>query len=209
LVTSSHTDANSDADTDADNSDTVTAIEMKKSDEHLDINSDIETDTEADGSDTETITGIETKKPREHIDSAFECKAGTSPRTSGASLAVDSEVTVSSVTDDATPEKGIRRSHRKTRKSIAGTGTAECGIQKKKHASARRTELFEFSRLGDIRRGADGRIEYEIHWKPTWGILRDLEGSLALEEAMELTAMAYGPSTWTEVMRKFANPDSD
>jgi hypothetical protein len=163
LVTSSDTDTNSDTDTDADNSDTVTAIEMKESHEHLNISSDTDTDTEADDSDTATITEIETKNPREHIDSAFKCKAGASPRTSGASLAVDSEVKASSVTDDATPDKGIRRCDRNITKSTAGTGPAECGIQKKKHASARRTELFEFSRLGDIRRGADGRIEYEIH----------------------------------------------
>jgi hypothetical protein len=205
-------DINTNNDTEADDSgidtitevddsdvDIVTDIEIKRSHEHLDINTD--NDTEANDSDTDTITGIE-MNCREPLDSAPECNAGSSPLVRGAilavdfeatsssvadnaktqkeirqrdqrshipfdlsgvaSLAVDSENTASSVANKATTEMGVRRSHRRTRKNTADTSISEHGIQKKKRASSGRRQLFDFSRIGDVRQRADGQIEYEI-----------------------------------------------
>lgn len=73
--------------------------------------------------------------------------------------------------------------------------SAVAGSKEKKHASGR-GQLYEYSRLGQVREGANGRIYYKIHWKPTWGILDDLQGDMALEEAKELTIKEFDQDTW-------------
>lgn len=207
-----------DTDDDDSDTDTITGIEMKNSCERLDsalncnagasprirvatlVDLENTASSVAGNAATEKDIRQSDQNPLIHID-----------LTRLASPSIDSQNTAPSVADNSTTEKEIQQSHRRTSKNPAGTGRAEGGIQKKqkKRASVGRKTLFEFSRLGQLRRGADRRIQYEIHWEPTWGTLEDFEGSEALNRARELTVGVYGSETWAEEMRKSGHLESN
>ena len=106
------------------------------------------------------------------------------------------------VADDEETTGRIQRSNQKRKKNTTRTtGSGEHRIQKKR-ASVSRRQVFEYSRLGAIREGVDGRIQFKICWKPTWGTLEDLRGTRALKEAEELIVNEYDEVTWDEEMRR-------
>ncbi|OAQ60167.1 casein kinase 1, delta [Pochonia chlamydosporia 170] len=94
-----------------------------------------------------------------------------------------------------------KKASKRAKKTPGGTGSGQNRVQKK-HASSGRGQFFEYSRLGSVREGLDGRIEFKIYWKPTWGTLEDLRGARALKEAEVLTVNYYDQDIWDEEMRK-------
>lgn len=155
----------------------------------------------------DSVTGSGSQNPCERFDPALEHDLGGSDSNSG-----DMARTVSPETDlkggsmcaadDEATTGGTQRSHQKGTRNTSGvTGCNQHCVQKK-CASVRRRQIFEYSRLGAVREGADGRIQFMICWKTTWGSLEDPRGTRALKEAEELTINDYDQYTWDEETRR-------
>lgn len=156
----------------------------------------------------DSVTGSGSQSPRERFDSALEHDLGGPDSHSGdmTSRTVSPETDLKGApmcaADDEATTGGTQWSHQKGGRNKSGvTGYNQHRVQKK-GASVRRRQIFEYSRLGAVRKGADGRIQFMICWKPTWGSLEDLRGTRALKEAEELTINDYDQYTWDEEMRR-------
>ncbi|KAK9444490.1 hypothetical protein VB005_02244 [Metarhizium brunneum] len=156
----------------------------------------------------DSVPGIDPQNSREHLQSVLESGLGGSDLDSRdmASRTVRPETDLESATigvaDNEETTGRIQRSNHKTRKNTTrSTGSGEHRIQKKR-ASVSRSRVLEYSSLGAIREGVDGRIQFKICWKPTWGTLEDLRGTRALKEAEELVVNEYDKVTWDEEMRR-------
>ncbi|KAF5127275.1 hypothetical protein E5D57_008205 [Metarhizium anisopliae] len=163
----------------------------------------------------DSIPGIDPQKSREHLQYVHENGLGGSDLDSGdmtsrtVSPETDLEGATIRVADDEETTGRIQRSNQKRKESTPRTtGSGEHRIQKQR-ASVSRRQVFEYSRLGAIREGVDGRIQFKICWKPTWGTLEDLRGTRALKEAEELTVNEYDEDTWDEEMRKYGHFNLD
>lgn len=158
------------------------------------------------------VPGIDPQNSREHLHSVLENGLGGSDLDSGditsrtVSPETDMEGDTIRVADDEETTGRAQRSNQKRKKNTTRTtGSGEHRIQKKR-ASVSRRQVFEYSRLGAIREGVDGRIQFKICWKPTWGTLEDLQGTRALKEAEDLTVNEYDEDTWDEEMCRSGRP---
>lgn len=154
------------------------------------------------------VPGFDAQNSREHLQSVLESGLGgpdldsrdMTSRT--VSPETDLEGATIRVADDEETTGTIQRSNQKRKKNTPRTtDSGEYRIQKKR-ASVSRRQVFEYSRLGAIREGVNGRIQFKICWKPTWGTLEDLRGTRALKEAEELILNEYDEVTWDEEMRR-------
>ncbi|KID61803.1 uncharacterized protein G6M90_00g113170 [Metarhizium brunneum] len=156
----------------------------------------------------DAVPGIDPQSSCEHLQSVLKNGVGGSNLDSGDMISrivspeADLEGATIRVADDEETTGRIRRSNQKRKyNTTRTTGSGEHRIQKKR-ASVSGRQVFEYSRLGAIREGVDGRIQFKICWKPTWGTLEDLRGSRALKEAEELIINKYDKDTWDEEMNK-------
>ncbi|KAF5126294.1 hypothetical protein E5D57_010990 [Metarhizium anisopliae] len=154
------------------------------------------------------VTSIDPQNSREHLQSVLESGLGGSDLDSRdmtsrtVSPETDMKAATICVADNEWITGRIQRGNQKRKKNTTRTtGSGEHRIQKKRALVSRR-QVFEYSRLGAIREGVDGRIQFKICWKPTWGTLEDLRGTRALKEAEELTVNEYDEYTWDEEMRR-------
>lgn len=130
-----------------------------------------------------------------------------SPRSGTIKRETDSAGAMMGATDDAvTAGSACQSDQKRTKKTPGGTGSGQNRVQKK-HASSGRRQFFEFSRLGAVREGVDGRIEFKICWKPTWGTLEDLQGFKALAEARVLTINEYSQARWDDEIESSGHVD--
>ncbi|EFY90705.1 hypothetical protein MAC_03285 [Metarhizium acridum CQMa 102] len=155
----------------------------------------------------DSVPGIDPQSPREHLQSVLKNGLGGSDLDSGdmtsrtVSPETDLEVAPIRVADDKKTTGRIQRSNQKRKENTPrNTSSRERRIQKKR-ASVSRRQVFDYSRLEAIREGVDGRIQFKICWKPTWGTLEDLRGTRALKEAEELIVNEYDKVKWDEEMR--------
>ncbi|KZZ88814.1 hypothetical protein AAL_08015 [Moelleriella libera RCEF 2490] len=63
-------------------------------------------------------------------------------------------------------------------------------------AASVESKFYEFYHLGQSKEAPDGRLMFEVFWKPTWVYLDDLEGRQALLKAKTLTVGKYGLERW-------------
>ncbi|KAF5132802.1 hypothetical protein E5D57_003424 [Metarhizium anisopliae] len=154
----------------------------------------------------DSVPGIDPQNSREHLQSVLKSGLGGSHLDSRdmtsrtISPETDLEGATIRVADNEETTGRIQRSNQKRKKNTTRTtDSGEHRIQKKR-ASVSRRQVFEYSRLGAIREGVDGRIQFKICWKPTWGTLEDLQGTRALKEAEDLMVNEYDEDTWNEEM---------
>ncbi|EFY90667.1 hypothetical protein MAC_03249 [Metarhizium acridum CQMa 102] len=154
----------------------------------------------------DSVPGIDPQNSREHLQSVLESGLGGTDLDSRdmtsrtISPETDLEGATIRVADGEETTGRIQRGNQKRKKNTRRTtGSGEHRIGKKR-ASVSRRQVFEYSRLGAIRSGVEGRIQFRIYWKPTWGTLEDLRGTRALKEAEELIVNEYDEVTWDEEM---------
>lgn len=163
----------------------------------------------------DSVPGIDLQNSREHLQCVLKNGLGGSDLGSGdmtsrtVSPETDLEGATVRVADDEQTTGRIQQSNQMRKNNTTrSTSSGEHRIQKKR-ASVSRRQVFEYSRLGAIREGVNGRLQFKIYWKPTWGTLEDLRGTRALKEAEELTVNEYDEDTWHEEMRKYGHFNLD
>ncbi|KAH6881128.1 hypothetical protein B0T10DRAFT_140882 [Thelonectria olida] len=100
------------------------------------------------------------------------------------------------------PSDGQPQETLPSNKTLGGKrhGQAAAGRVRKKRASTRRGQEYEFLRLGGVRR--QGRkTQYKVFWAPTWMTLADLRGQRAFEEAGDLVTKEFGRDEWEKEAR--------
>ncbi|QLI63477.1 uncharacterized protein G6M90_00g027880 [Metarhizium brunneum] len=154
----------------------------------------------------DSVPGSDPQNSRERLQSVLESGLGGSDLDSGdmtsrtVSPEADLEGATIRVADDEETTGRIRRSNQKRKNNTTRTTVSGEHLIQKKRAAVSRTQVFEYSRLGAVREGVGGRIQFKICWKPTWGTLEDLWGTRSLKEAEELILNEYDEVTWDEEM---------
>ena len=98
--------------------------------------------------------------------------------------------------------KSENRKRRYKKKSSRTNRNSQYRVHKK-CASAKNSQGYEFLHLAAVKKTAQGTLEYEVLWAPSFVPVEYLQGEQAFAEAEDLVVKEFGRHTWDEEMKKF------